>query len=78
MKGLDLGSAPTVGEPGPGAAPPGPAPGDDFPACLAEAIEILADRARRHGLVEVVHLLDVAAMAARDVAAEPADDHGQT
>ncbi|HEX9789405.1 MAG TPA: hypothetical protein VGA60_01985 [Kiloniellales bacterium] len=69
MKGLDPGTAPIGGAPGT-AALPGQATGDYFPARLAEAIDILADRARRHGLVEVVHLLDVAAMAARDVAVE--------
>ena len=44
-------------------------PSDDFPTCLAEALDILVDRAARHGLVEVAHLLEVAALAARDAAA---------
>jgi len=43
-------------------------PGDEFPTCLAEAIDILVDRAMQHGLVEVAHLLEVAALAARDFA----------
>jgi len=47
--------------------------GDDFPACLAEALDILVNRAMRHGLVEVAHLLEVAALAARDAAASPVD-----
>lgn len=49
-----------------------PEDGDDFPTCLAEALDILVDRATRHGLVEVSHLLEVAALAARDAAAAPA------
>jgi len=52
-------------------------PDDDFSACLAEALDILADRARRHGLVEVVHLLEVAALAARELAAPPIEGHCQ-
>lgn len=60
--------------PEPGPEPePGLVPGDDFPTCLAEAIDILVDRAMRHGLVEVAHLLEVAALAARDSAPSPAD-----
>ena len=77
MKGLDLRRSPSMGEWGLGEVTHALAPDDDFPTCLADAIEILADRARRHGLVEVVHLLGVAAMAARDVTAEPAGDQGQ-
>ena len=50
-----------------------PKQGDNFPACLAEALDILVDRATRHGLVEVAHLLEVAALAARDAAALSAD-----
>ncbi|MHA1599563.1 MAG: hypothetical protein ACTSW2_01960 [Alphaproteobacteria bacterium] len=42
--------------------------GDAFPIHLAEAIDILVDRAMRHGLTEVAHLLGVAALAARDPA----------
>lgn len=83
MKGLDPGTSPIGGTPGPATAPPEPTlpeptPGEDYPARLAEAIDILSERARRHGLVEVVHLLDVAAMAARDVAAETTEKDGQT
>ena len=51
----------------------GPPESDDFPACLAEALDILADRAKRHGLVEVAHFLEVAVLAARDAAAVQAD-----
>lgn len=47
-------------------APHAAAPADDFSTCMAEALDILVDRARRHGLVEVAHLLEVAALAARD------------
>lgn len=47
--------------------------GDDVPTCMAEAVDILVERAMRHGLVEVAHLLEVAALAARDVAASPTD-----
>ena len=50
-----------------------PPESDDFPACLAEALDILADRAKRHGLVEVAHFLEVAVLAARDAAAVQAD-----
>ena len=47
--------------------------GDAFPIHLAEAIDILVDRAMRHGLTEVAHLLGVAALAARDSADPQAD-----
>jgi hypothetical protein len=47
--------------------------GDDFPTCMAEALDILRERAMRHGLVEVAHLLEVAALAARDAVSVPAD-----
>jgi len=50
-----------------------PGQGDDFPVCLAEALDILVNRAMRHGLAEVAHLLEVAALAARDAAASPVD-----
>ncbi len=43
-------------------------PREDFPTCMAEALDILVERAMRHGLVEVAHLLEVAALAARDAA----------
>lgn len=51
--------------------------GDDFPIYLAEAIEILVDRAMRHGLIEVAHLLGVAALAARDPADSMVDQPHQ-
>jgi len=72
MKQSDPVSAPGYGTKGEATGPCGPdldsEPGDDFPTCLAEALDILVDRARRHGLVEVAHLLEVAALAARDSA----------
>lgn len=73
MMGYQSGYSPLVDEWAPGEVPHSQGRGDDFPTCLAEALDILADRAKRHGLVEVVHLLEVAALATRDSASLPAD-----
>ncbi len=73
MKQLDSVPLPEFGAKGEPPGPCGPEPGDDFPTCLAEALDILVDRAMRHGLVEVAHLLEVAALAARDSAPPPVD-----
>ena len=81
MKQLDpmpLSGFGATGDPdGPCRPEHGPEHGDDFPSCLAEALDILVDRAMRHGLVEVAHLLEVAALAARDAAASPVGQPGQ-
>ncbi|MFQ6017632.1 MAG: hypothetical protein ACE5KF_05500 [Kiloniellaceae bacterium] len=50
------------------AAHRGPAPRDSFAAALAEALDLLAERARRHGLGEAAHFLDTAALSARQAA----------
>jgi hypothetical protein len=73
MMGYESGSSPLADEWASGEVPRAQGHDDDFPTCLAEALDILADRAKRHGLVEVMHLIEVAALATRDSALLPAD-----
>ncbi len=77
MKQCNPEPLPEYGAKGEAADPCLPESGDDFPTCLAEALDILVDRAMRHGLVEVAHLLEVAALAARDAAVTPVEPHCQ-
>lgn len=68
---LDPAAPPRSSAKSPIRAPHAAAPADDFPTCMAEALDILVDRAKRHGLLEVAHLLEVAALAARETAKSP-------